>query len=150
MKTLAAVAAVVLPILFVTAIFPANADTRCDCPKDDPATHGAWQVLIDKEMSSAERVPSVGPLGFPKALTVCMYYDMSIRGYSQDMKLVVEGSIDGHTWFPAMIAGRDVQAATTNGCLSVSPTRYVRVGWAPAANVPAPGPRVTVQVQAAY
>lgn len=127
-----------------------GADKTCDCPKDDPATHGLAVTLIDKELSSAERMPATGSLGFPKTVTVCMFYDPTNKGYPQDLKLVVEGSLDGRTWFPANLAGREVQASSANGCVQVAPTRFVRVGWPPAANVNSPGPHVTAQVQVSY
>lgn len=145
MKTLLAAAALV--VLFV---LPASAADKCDCPKDDPATHGRVEVLVDKELSSAERMPTSNALGFPKALTVCMFYDTTNKGYPTDVKLVAEGSLDGRTWYPLTLAGSDVQAAAVNACMQVTPTRYVRVGWPPAANINSPGPHVTAQVQAAY
>jgi len=134
----------------VTPCSTAEADSKCDCPKDDPATHGFVVTLIDKELSSAERVPASGSLGFPKTVTVCMFYDPTNKGYPQDLKLVVEGSIDGRNWFPANVAGRDVQASSANGCVQVAPIRFVRVGWPPAANVNSPGPHVTAQVEVSY
>jgi len=128
----------------------AAADSKCDCPKDDPATHGLVVTLVDKELSSAERMPASGSLGFPKTVTVCMFYDPTNKGYPQDLKLVVEGSVDGRNWFPANLAGRDVQASAANGCVQVAPTRFVRVGWPPASNINSPGPHVIAQVQASY
>jgi hypothetical protein len=95
-------------------------------------------------------MPTSEALGFPKALTVCMFFDQTNKGYPTDVKLVAEGSIDGRTWYPLTLAGSDTQASTTNGCLQVTPTRYVRAGWPPAANITSPGPHVTVQVEAAY
>jgi hypothetical protein len=138
-----------LTLAAVFASFTTAAD-KGDCPKDDPATHGRIQTLVDKELSSAERIPATGNLGFPKAVTVCMFFDPTNKGYPQDLKLFVEGSIDGKVWFPEMIAGRDVQAASANGCIAVAPVSYVRVGWPPGANVPSPGPHVTAQVQVSY
>ncbi len=128
----------------------AQSSSKCDCPKDDPATHGAAQVLIDKELSTAERMPSAGPFGYPKSMTICMTYDQTNKGYTPDMKLIAEGSVDGRAWFPLTIVGTRLAAETVNGCLAVSPTRYVRVGWPQGANVVAPGPRVTAQVQVGY
>src|SRR5690242_7287477 len=144
-----------LPVLLTamavaTPASPAAADSKCDCPKDDPATHGLVVTLIDKELSSAERVPASGALGFPKTVTVCMSYHPTNKGYPQDLKLVVEGSVDGRNWFPANLAGRDVQASAANGCVQVAPTRFVRVGWPPAANINSPGPHVIAQIQASY
>ena len=106
MKTLLTV--VVLALIFV---LPAATADKCDCPKDDPANHGQVQTLVDKELSSAERAPTSNDLKFPKALTVCMFYDTTNKGYPTDVKLVAEGSLDGRTWFPLTLAGRDVQAA---------------------------------------
>ena len=140
----------ILVLLFAGTMSRAGADTKCDCTKDDPATHGDYQMLIDKELSSSERMPTAGPMGFAKTMTVCMFFDPTNKSYPVDVKLVVEGSIDGRTWFPATLAGRDTQATTANGCLQVAPTRFVRVGWPPAANIVAPGPRVTAQVQVSY
>ncbi len=150
MKQSSFIGAAILVLLFAGATSRAGADTKCDCTKDDPATHGAYQVLIDKELSSSERMPTAGPLGFAKTMTVCMFFDPTNKGYPVDVKLVVEGSIDGRTWFPAILAGRDTQAAVANGCVQVTPTRFVRVGWPPSANIVAPGPRVTAQVQVSY
>ena len=144
MKTLLAFAAV---MLFVVPASPAD---KCDCPDHNPANDGKVEVLVDKELSSAERMPTSGDLKFPKALSVCMFYDTTNKGYPTDVKLVAEGSLDGRMWFPLTLAGRDVQASAVNACVQVTPVRYVRVGWPPAANINSPGPRVTVQVQAAY
>lgn len=126
------------------------ADSKRDCPKDDPETHGRVLTLIDSELSSTERMPNSGSMGFPKVLTVCMFFDQTNKGYPQDLKLVVESSLDGRMWFPATTAGRDTQASSANGCVQIAPTRYVRVGWPPAANVPSPGPQVVAQVQVSY
>jgi hypothetical protein len=142
MKT--ALAAAVLVLIF------ALPGSTADCPKDDPSTHGRVEVLIDKELSTAEAMPTSKSLGFPKSLTLCMVFDQTNKGYPTDVKLVAEGSLDGRTWFPLTVAGTDRQAATINGCLQVTPTRYVRAGWPPAANITSPGPRVTIQVQASY
>lgn len=136
-----------LAIVFLFVI-PASTTDKCDCP--DPATQGKVEILIDKELSSAERVPTSGDLHFPRALTVCMFYDTTNKGYPTDVKLVAEGSLDQRTWFPLTLAGRDVQASAQNACVQVTPVRYVRVGWPPAANINSPGPHVTVQIQAAY
>jgi hypothetical protein len=123
---------------------------KCECPKDDPSTHGAVQTLWDKELSTADRAPTSASLGFPKVLTVCMYWDPTNKGYPQEVKLAVEGSLDGRMWYPLALAGRETQAMGMNACVQVAPARYVRVGWPPAANIASPGPRVTVQVQAGY
>ena len=127
-----------------------SADSKCDCPKDDPAIHGRTETLIDKELSSSERPATSSNLGFPKTVTVCMFYDPTNKGYPQDMKLVVEASLDRRNWFPAAVSGRDQQASSANACIQVAPVHYVRVGWPPAANVPSPGPHVTAQVQVSY
>ncbi|MFL6436964.1 MAG: hypothetical protein ACJ71Q_05245 [Terriglobales bacterium] len=123
---------------------------KCDCPKDDPATHGRVEILLDKELSSTDRIPTSHDLGFPKAVTVCMFLDPTNKGYPQDMKLVVEGSPDGRFWFPAATSGRDTQASSANGCVQVSPTRYIRVGWPPGANILSPGPHVIAEVEVSY
>ena len=149
MRSLAGTAAVILVLAVLTPVSAVDSD-RCDCAKDDPATHGRVETLIDKELSSADRIPTSSDLGFPKTVTVCMFFDPTNKGYPQDMKLIVEGSIDGHSWFPSAISGRDTQASSASGCLQVAPTRYVRVGWQPAANVASPGPHVTAQVQVSY
>ena len=127
-----------------------GADSKCDCPKDDPETHGRALTLIDSELSSTERLPASGNLGFPKTVTVCMFFDPTNKGYPQDLKLVVESSLDGRMWFPATIAGRDTQASSANGCLQIAPSRYIRVGWPPAAQVVSPGPHVVAQVEVSY
>jgi|GraSoiStandDraft_4_1057263.scaffolds.fasta_scaffold282108_1 hypothetical protein len=150
MKVYVTLGSTALVFVLLTTILTAEADTKCDCPKDDPATHGRVETLIDKELSSAERVPTSSSLGFPKSLTVCMFYDPTNKGYPQDLKLVVEGSIDGRAWYPASALGRDSQATSANGCVQVAPTRFVRVGWPPAANILSPGPHVTAQVQVSY
>ena len=150
MRNLARFCWIVLALSLPIATLGKSADSKCDCPKDDPSTHGRAETLIDKELSSAERPPSSSALGFPKTITVCMFYDPTNKGYPQDLKLVVEGSLDGHVWFPAMLAGRNEQASSANGCVLVSPTRYIRVGWPPAANVLSPGPHVTAQLQVSY
>ncbi len=146
-----AIAVALFMVLSAAAVMSsARAAEKCDCPKDDPATHGRVQVLVNKELSSAEAIPTSNSLGYPKTLTVCMTYDQTNKGYPADVKLVVEGSLDGRSWFPSTLAGSDIRAESINGCLSVTPTQYVRVGWPPAANILSPGPRVTVQVQAGY
>jgi hypothetical protein len=140
---------VALAMLLSTAL-SASPESSCACPKDDPTTHGATQTLIDKELSSAERMPASSALGFPKTLTVCMFFDQTNKGYPQELKLVVESSIDSHHWFPATVTGGEVQASSANGCIQVAPSRYIRVGWPPSANVPSPGPHVLAQVEASY
>ena len=136
-------------LLFATGFMPAESD-KCDCPKEDFAAHGASQTLIDKELSSSEKMPSAGPFGFAKTMTVCMAFDQTNKGYPVEMRLIAEGSVDGRTWFPLTLVGTNRAAETINGCLQVSPTRYVRVGWPPVANVAAPGPRVIASVQVSY
>ena len=138
-----------LVLLFSATVMGAT-DSKCDCQKDDPATHGRVQTLIDSELSSTERLPTSSNLGFPKTVTVCMFFDPTNKGYPQDLKLVVESSVDGRMWFPATTAGRDNQASSANGCVQVAPTRFVRVGWPPAANVVSPGPHVVAQVEVSY
>ena len=141
---------VALCVLSLSAALSGASDSKCDCPRDDPATHGRVLTLIDSELSSTERLPSSGNLGFPKTVTVCMYFDPTNKGYPQDLKLVVEGSIDGRMWFPATTAGRDAQASSANGCVQIAPIRYVRVAWPPAAQVVSPGPHVVAQVEVSY
>ncbi len=143
-------AILVFAIVLFAGTTLSGADPKCDCPKDDPGTHGAYQVLVDKELSSSERMPGAGPFGYAKTMSVCMFFDPTNKGYPVDVKLVVEGSIDGRMWFPSTLIGTDTQAAVANGCVQVTPTRFVRVGWPPAANIVAPGPRVTAQVQVSY
>ncbi len=134
-------------IVFATP--PAVGDSQCDCPKEDFATHGAAHVLVDKELTSLEHAASPS-LGFPKTMTVCMFFDPTNKGYPPEMKLLAEGSVDNRTWFPLTIAGSAARAEAVNACLQVSPTRYVRVGWPPAFNVASPGPRVVASVQVSY
>jgi hypothetical protein len=124
--------------------------SSCDCPRDDPATHGVWQVLIDKELSSTEKMPTSNSLGFAKVVTVCVNNGGNSQGYDPNLKLRIESSIDGRNWFPATLAATDQPAETTNGCLQITPTRFIRVGWPLSANVASPGPRVTASVQASY
>lgn len=140
----------VVVLVLLSSATSGAADSKCDCPKDDPETHGRVLTLIDSEFSSTERIPNSGSLGFPKVVTVCMFFDPTNKGYPQELKLVVESSLDGRIWFPATTAGRDTQASSANGCVQIPPTRYVRVGWPPAANVPSPGPHVVAQVEASY
>src|SRR5215469_18748577 len=140
----------VVLVFLLSATLMGAADNKCDCPKDDQETHGRVQTLIESELSTSERVPMSGALGFPKVVTVCMFYDPTNKGYPQDLKLVVEGSLDGRMWFPATAVGRDTQASSANGCIQIAPTRYVRVGWPPGSYVPSPGPHVVAQVQASY
>ena len=143
-------------LLFATVIaasfllFTAAASDNCNCPKEDFAQHGAAQRIFDAELSSAQPVPAIGPLGFAKAMTVCMAFDQTNKGYPAELKLTAEGSMDGRSWFPVTVVGSARPAETINGCLQVAPTRFVRVGWPPAANISAPGPHVTAWVQVAY
>jgi hypothetical protein len=149
MRSFIGVSTVILIFAVLTPVSAVDSE-KCVCSKDDPATHGRLETLIDKELSSADRIPTSSDLGFPKTVTVCMFFDPTNKGYPQDMKLTVEGSIDGRSWFPSTISGRDTQASSASGCLQVTPTRYVRVGWPPAANVPSPGPHVIAQVEVSY
>lgn len=139
-----------LTAVLVTASMAQKSSGSCDCPKDDPATHGRYETLIDKEMSSAQPPATSRDLGYAKSLTVCIFFDPTDKGYPTDLRLQVEGSIDGRMWFPTMLAGTRTRAEGTNGCLQVTPTRYVRVGWPQGSQIQSPGPRVTVQVQAGY
>jgi len=137
-------------VVMLSATLMGAGDSKCDCPKDDPETHGRALTLVDSELSSTERIPNSGSLGFPKVVTVCMFFDPTNKGYPQDLRLVVEGSLDGRMWFPATAVGRDTQASSANGCIQIAPTRYVRVGWPPGSYVPSPGPHVVAQVEASY
>ena len=143
-------------LLFATVIaaslllFTAAGSDNCNCPKEDFAQHGAVQRVFDSELSSAQPVPTIGPLGFAKTMTVCMAFDQTNKGYPAELKLIAEGSMDGRSWFPLTVVGSGRPAETINGCLQVAPTRLVRVGWPPSANISAPGPHVTAWVQAAY
>ncbi len=149
MRSFAGISTVMLIFAVLTPLSAVDSD-KCDCPKDDPATHGRVETLIDKELSSTDRIPTSSNLGFPKTVTVCMFFDPTNKGYPQNMKLVVEGSVDGRAWFPAAISGRDMQASSASGCVQVAPTSYVRVGWPPGANVLSPGPHVIAQVEVSY
>ena len=95
-------------------------------------------------------MPGSGQLGFAKTMTVCMAFDQTNKGYPAELKLVAEGSLDGKFWFPLTIVGSGRNAETINGCLQVAPTRFVRVGWPPSANISSPGPHVTAWVQVSY
>ena len=141
---------VVACVLFLSVALNGAADSKCDCPKDDPETHGRALTLIDSELSSTEKLPTSGNLGFPKTVTVCMFFDPTNKGYPQDLKLAVESSLDGRMWFPATTAGRDTQASSANGCVQIAPSRYVRVGWPPGTQVLSPGPHVVAQVEVSY
>ena len=147
MKRIVLLASLAMLAIFATGFVSAD-DKKCDCP--DPSTHGAWKVIVDKELSTAEAIPTAGPFGFAKSMTVCMTYDQQNKGFAQNVYLNAEGSIDGRTWYPLTLPGTTTPAQTSNGCLQVSPTRFVRVGWGPLANVQAPGPRVTASVQVGY
>src|SRR5262249_33866146 len=131
-------------------LFTAAAADKCDCPKEDFSQHGAVQRIFDSELSSAQAVPASGPLGFATTMTVCMASAQTNNGYPAELKLVAEGSMDGKFWFPLTIVGSGRPAETVNGCLQVAPTRFVRVGWPPSANISAPGPHVTAWVQVSY
>jgi len=147
MKPALMIAVVLSPIFLFTA---AQAADKCECPKEDFAQHGAAQKIFDAELSSAQPVPTVGPLGFAKTMTICMAFDQTNKGYPAELKLVAEGSLDGKVWFPLTVVGSGRNAETINACLQVAPTRFVRVGWPPAANISAPGPHVTAWVQVSY
>ncbi len=136
-------------VLFATGFAFVHA-SDCDCPKEDFTKHGAWAVIVDKELSTAEAPPVAGPFGFAKSMTICMTYDPTNKGYAANANLFAEGSIDGRTWYPLTLAGTKTPLQGTNLCVGVSPTRYVRVGWGPTANVQSPGPRVTASVQVGY
>ena len=141
---------VALLVVLLSVSLMGASDSKCDCPKDDPETHGRALTLIDSELSSTEKLPTSGNLGFPKTVTVCMFFDPTNKGYPQDLKLVVESSLDGRMWFPATTAGRETQASSANGCVQIAPSRYVRVGWPSGAQVVSPGPHVVAQVEVSY
>ena len=42
-------------LLLCKSVLSAESDSKCDCPKDDPATHGRVENLIDKELSSTKK-----------------------------------------------------------------------------------------------
>ena len=145
--------AVLAVLLFVSLLFLAGFaryEGDCNCPSEDFTKHGAAQLLIDKELSTGEKMPTAGPLPFAHSMTVCMGFDQTNKGYPTTMVLVAEGSTDGRNWFPLTLAGTKIPAETQNGCLQVTPTRFVRVGWPRVAEVQSPGPRVTASVQVAY
>ena len=153
MKRLAAVLVLLAGLVVIcgmaAATREATTDDKCDCPREDFAKHGDWQVLVNKEMSSFDH-PTAGPFGFAKSMTLCMAFDQTNKGYPADMKLVAEGSIDGFFWFPLTLAGSRNRAEAVNECLQVTPTRFVRVEWQAPAQVPSPGPRVNASVQVGY
>jgi hypothetical protein len=112
---------------------------------------GRTQTLIEnKELGSASPLPTSSDLMFPKTLTVCMFFDPTDKGYPTDLRLQLDGSIDGRNYFPLTLAGSRNRAEGSNQCLQVAPVRYVRASWPAGSNILSPGPRTTIQVQASY
>ena len=136
--------------LMTTAAAQSSSSEKCTCTFD-PAKMGRSQTLVEnKELSSAAPPPTSFDLMFPKTLTVCMFFDQTDKGYPTDLRLLVDGSIDGRNWFPLTLAGSRTRAEGSNTCLQVTPTRYVRASWPAGSTIPSPGPKTTIQVQASY
>ena len=152
MKNYAAMAVAVLALMLVVLALGGTARVQASSEEDNynPTKHGMSQLLIDKELSSADRLPTSESMNFPKAVTVCLYNGGNALGYDPNVKLRVESSIDRVHWFPATVAGTERLAEATNACIEITPTRYIRVGWPLSANVPSPGPKVTAMVEASY
>ncbi len=151
-RRLLGVAAILFVVLMAAVVLSAQSSSgdKCDC-KFDPAKMGRSQTLIEnKELSSAAPPPTSFDLMFPKTLTVCMFFDQTDKGYPTDLRLQLEGSIDGRMYFPLMLAGSRTRAEGANTCLQVAPVRYVRASWPAGSTIPSPGPKTTIQVQASY
>ena len=137
-------------VLIGPVVAGAQSSEKCSCTFD-PAKMGRSQTLIEnKELSSAVPPPTSFDLMFPKTLTVCMFFDQTDKGYPTDLRLLLDGSVDGHTWFPLTLSGSRARAEGANTCLQVTPVRYVRASWPAGSTIPSPGPRTTIQVQASY
>jgi len=153
-RRLLTVSAIVVAALAIAVYLPpivrGSSGSDCNCPDFDPHKHGRTETLIDKELSSSEKLPTSGDLVFPRTLTVCMFIDQSNKVYPTDLRLVFEGSLDGRNWYPLMLASGTARVEGTNGCVQATPTRYVRTGWGPGTTIGPPGPRVLVQVQASF
>ncbi|MGH9523511.1 MAG: hypothetical protein ACRD3E_13375, partial [Terriglobales bacterium] len=152
---LATLSAIFFAVLIAAAVLPqvvrgSSSDSDCKCPEFDAHKHGRVETLIDKELSSSEKLPASGDLIYPKTLTVCMYIDQSNKVYPNDLRLMFEGSLDGRYWYPLTLAGTNTRVEGINGCVQATPARYVRTGWGPGTTIGPPGPHVTVQVQASY
>ena len=151
-RRLLSIAAVMSAVLIGAVILSAQSGSseKCTC-NFDPAKMGRSQTLIEgKELSSAAPPPSSFDLMFPKTLTVCMFFDQTDKGYPTDLRLQLDGSIDGHNFFPLTLAGSRTRAEGANQCLQVAPVRYVRASWPAGSTIPSPGPKTTIQVQASY
>lgn len=145
-------AAIMFVVLIAAAVLSAqsNSGDKCTC-NFDPAKMGRSQTLIEnKELSSSAPPPTSFDLMFPKTLTVCMFFDQTDKGYPTDLRLQFDGSIDGRTFFPLMLAGSRNRAEGANQCFQVAPVRYVRASWPAGSTIPSPGPKTTIQVQASY
>lgn len=153
-RRLLTISAVFFAVLIVVAVFSPRtargASDSCNCTFD-PAKMGRTQTLIEnKEFGSASALPTSADLLFPKTLTVCVFFDPTDKGYPTDLRIQLDGSIDGHNYFPLTLAGSRNRAEGSNQCLQVAPVRYVRASWPSGSNILSPGPRTTIQVQASY
>ena len=151
-RRLLSIAAIFFVVLIAAMVLNAQSGSgeKCVC-NFDPAKMGRSQTLLDgKELSSAAPPPTSFDLMFPKTLTVCMFFDQSDKGYPTDLRLQLDGSIDGRTYIPLTLAGSRTRAEGANQCLQVTPVRYVRASWPAGSTIPSPGPRTTIQVQASY
>ena len=127
-----------------------SSSESCTC-KFDPSKMGRSHTLIENHELSSAAAPVMSPdLLFPKTLTVCIFFDQTDKGYPTDLRLELEGSIDGRLWFPLTLSASRARAEGANTCLQVAPVRYVRAGWPAGSTIPSPGPKTTVQVQASY
>jgi len=146
------ISAIMFAILIGAAVLSAQSSSgeKCTC-NFDPTKMGRSQTLIEgKELSSAAPAPTSFDLMFPKTLTVCMFFDQTDKGYPTDLRLQLDGCVDGSTYFPLSLAGTRTRAEGANQCLQVAPVRYVRASWPAGSTIPSPGPRTTIQVQASY
>lgn len=151
-RRLLSIAAIFLTVLIAAAVLNAQSSSgeKCTCTFD-PAKMGRSQTLVEgKELSSAAPPPTSFDLMFPKTLTVCIFFDQTDKGYPTDLRLQLEGSIDGRMYFPLALAGSRTRAEGANQCLQVTPVRYVRASWPAGSTIPSPGPKTTIQVQASY
>ena len=150
-RRLLTISAIMFAVLIAAVVLLAQSSSsdKCTC-NFDPAKMGRSQTIIEKEFSSSEKPATSSDLMFPKTLTVCLFFDPTDKGYPTDLRLVLDGSIDGRSWFPLTLSGSRTRAEGSNTCLQVTPTRYVRAGWPAGSTIQSPGPKVTVQVQASY
>ena len=153
-RRLLSLSAIFFAVLLAAAVLPkvvrGSSNSDCNCPDFDAYKRGKVETLIDKELSSSERMPASSDLIYPKVLTVCMFIDQSNKVYPSDLRLMFEGSLDGRNWYPLTMAGSYSRVEGMNGCVQVTPTRYVRAGWGPGTTIGPPGPHITVRVQASY